>query len=101
MTYTKDELAWYRANHDHINELRDARNAKIAKHLQAAYDEMSELESTLNYGMAHAGFDSYALSRNRLHEDRIYIRSLARQSGMKGTEYPINLVGGIYADEDE
>ena len=47
-----------------------------------------------------AGEDQYGLSRNDIHNKRIQIRSMARQFGMKATEYPINLIGGTYTEED-
>ena len=100
MTITDKQLKWFRENHADIERARGEHNEIIAEALTTAYNQMSELENLLNDGMANAGEAQYGLSRNDIHNRRIQIRSMARQFGMKMTEYPINLMGGTYTEED-
>lgn len=101
MPITDDELAWFRENGENIRMKRVAHNAIIADALETAYNQMSELESMLNGAMKNAGETTYGLGRDDIHNKRILIRGMARQFGMRATEYPINLIGGKYTNTEE
>lgn len=98
---TTEQMNWYLQNNDALQAERAKLEAEIAKHLSEAYEGMSELENILNTGMRHAGHDTYALSRNNLNQKREEIRSMARQFGLKGSSYPLRLIGGDYSSLEE
>jgi len=94
---TTDQKNWHRAHAQNMEAAREKMVAKAAEHLMLAFNAMSESESNLNTCMKHAGHDTYALSRNKLNENREMIRSLATQFGARSSEYPLRLVGGDYS----
>lgn len=100
-TSTKEQIEWYRKHNNEFQTDRDELEAKISEHLEAAFKDMSELEDLLNTGMKNAGHDTYALTRNDLNGKRVEIRSMARQFGMRGTSYPLRLIGGDYSSLKE
>ena len=98
MKPTNEQSEWFRMHSAEIEEDRVRQSKIIAESLNDAYNAMSELENTLNNGMENAGYDTYALSRNALHEEREIMSHMAKWFGLKHKEYPINLIGGQYKE---
>ena len=98
---TKEQAKWYQDHNDELQAEKKKLSAEIAMHLSGAFEDMSELENLLNTGMKHAGYDTYALSRDNLNQKREEIKHLANQFGMRSSSYPLRLIGGDYSSLEE
>ena len=95
---TPEQKAWYAEHHLEFDAGQMTLRDEIFRHLSEAFDAMSELEDLINTGMSEAGYDTYALSRNRLHKWREEILSMAKRYGKARMSYPLMLPGGEYRD---